>query len=163
MFIAFDQLPADAKVWIYIADRALNPTESEALIQKIEPFLTRWKSEGKEFQSGYQFLENQILVVAGIANGFALSGCTMDALQKTVKKWTDGMGVDFTSMPKFCYRHGSTIKTGNMASFKEAVSKGEVLADTIVFDNTLLSLADFKEKFELPASKCWHKRLLKPV
>ncbi len=163
MFVAFDQLPEDSKVRIYIADRALSQSESETLIQKVEPFLARWKSEGKEFQSGYQFLENQILVFGCTSYGFAISGCAMDALLKTVKKWGEGFGVDFTTVPKFYYRHDNLIKSVNMADFKVAVNNGEVLADTIVLDNTIQSLADYKQRFELPASKCWHKRLLKPV
>lgn len=161
MFIPFEELPEDAKVWIYIADKQLNDEECNALIEKIEPFLGRWKSEGKEFKSGYRFLENQILVVGGTASGFAISGCAMDALLKTVKKWEESIGVDFTTIPKFCYRNDGKIKTGNMAFFKKAVEEGEVLADTIVLDNTIQNLSDYKEKFEVPASKCWHKRLLK--
>lgn len=160
MFIKFQELPNDAKVWIYIGDRKLASNEKAELIGKIEPFLSRWKSEGKEFKSSYEILEDQILVVGGVSEGFALSGCTMDALKKTVEKWDESLQLNFTAIPKFCYRGPHAIVCRNQAQFKEDIRKGLVTEQTKVFDNTILAMEDYRKGIEFPIQKCWHNRVL---
>lgn len=163
MFIKFQDLPNDAKVWIYIGDRKMTPSEKADLIGKIEPFLSRWKSEGKEFKSSYELLEDQILVVGGVSEGFALSGCTMDALKKTVMKWDETLRLNLTVIPKFCYRGENSIACRNQVEFKEDIQKGLVNEKTTVFDNTVLSMEDYRKGFEFPIQKCWHNRVLELV
>lgn len=160
MFIKFQDLPNDAKVWIYIGDRKLTLNEKADLIGKIEPFLSRWKSEGKEFKSSYEILEDQILVVGGVSEGFALSGCTMDALKKTVEKWDESLKLNLTVIPKFCYRGSNEIVCRSQAQFKEDIRRGLVNNQTSVFDNTILAMEDYRKGIEFPIQKCWHNRVL---
>ena len=160
MFVKFHELPIDAKVWIYIGDRKMTANEKNDLVGKIEPFLSRWKSEGKEFKSSYEILEDQILVVGGVSEGFALSGCTMDALKKTVLKWDEALLLNLTVVPKFCYRGDKSIVCRNQAEFKDDIRKGLVNEKTKVFDNTILSMEEYRKGIEFPIQKCWHYRLL---
>lgn len=160
MFVKFEDLPNDAKVWIFICDNKLSVSKKEELINKIEPFLSRWKSEGKEFKSSYELLEDQILVVGGVSEGFALSGCTMDALKKTVQKWDETLSQNMTVIPKFCYRGNGSIVCRNQTEFKADIQKGVVNEKTQVFDNTILSMEDYRKGIEFPIQKCWHHRVL---
>ena len=160
MFVKFEELPNEAKVWIYIGDRKMTPNEKTELIGKIEPFLSRWKSEGKEFKSSYEILEDQILVVGGVSEGFALSGCTMDALKKTVIKWDETLALNFTAIPKFCYRGKSEIICRSQADFKKDIAAGIVNEESSVFDNTIQAMDTYRAGLEFPIQKCWHNRVL---
>jgi len=159
MFVKFNELSADAKVWIYIGDHKLNQEEKKELLDKLEPFLSRWKSEGKEFKSSYELIEDQILVIGGVSEGFNLSGCTMDALKKTVLKWDETLKRNFTVIPKFCYRYENKIICRSQAEFKKDIQAGLVSQDTIVFDNTVQDIAAYRMGIEFPVSKCWHNRV----
>ncbi|PCJ59202.1 MAG: hypothetical protein COA79_10910 [Planctomycetota bacterium] len=159
MFVPFNEIPDDSKLWIYISNRILTTLEKETLLGKVEPFLERWRSEGTAFKSSYQFLEDQILIVTGYGDDFSLSGCAMDALMKTVTKWGESLGVDFTTIPKFCYRHQDLIIAGSRKDFKAAVEAGEINDETIVLDNTLLTLGEFKTNFEKKVLDCWHNKV----
>lgn len=159
MFVPFKELSADAKVWIYIGDNRLNQAEKNELLGKLEPFLSRWKSEGKEFKSSYELIDDQILVIGGVSEGFALSGCTMDALKKTVMKWDETLKMNFTLIPKFCYRQENKIICRSQADFKKDIQAGLVSQDTIVFDNTIQSIEAYRNGIEFPLSKSWHNRV----
>lgn len=159
--ISFNELSDDAKVWIYIADRQLNVQEVEELKGKIESFLPRWRSEGKEFKSAYELKENQILVVGGETEGFAFSGCTMDALKKTVEKWDEALKVNFVAVPKFCYRTTKGIECKNQAGFKADVVAGKLDENAIVFDNTIQNMGVYRKGIEFKVTECWHNRIFK--
>lgn len=163
MFVKMNELSDDSIIRVYIADRKLAETEQADLREKIETFLPRWRSEGKDFKSAYELLENQILVVAGLSEGYRLSGCTLDALKKLVEKWDDSLKANFTVVPKLSYRKGKEIISRNIPMFKQDILNGVVDENTIVFDNTVQTLSAFRKGIEFKLTDCWHNQILQQV
>jgi hypothetical protein len=59
------------------------------------------------------------------------------------------------------YRDDSgTVRTVDRATFGERVRAGVLSDDTRVFDTTVTSADDFRERFEKPLAESWHRQLV---
>tara|TARA_B110001450_G_C17239861_1_gene326997 strand:+ start:76 stop:243 length:168 start_codon:yes stop_codon:yes gene_type:complete len=45
MFVDFEEIPEDAKVWVYPSSRKFYPNEIEVIEEKIKKFIESWKSD----------------------------------------------------------------------------------------------------------------------
>jgi len=160
MRVRFEEIPETGRIWIFSSEKPLDQNDQSKIREKLEPFLERWKSEGKLFQSGFEIRENRFLIVGGNDTGFSLSGCTMDALQKFISKIGEELGSDFTTVPRFCFRSGDEIKVLSQAQFKDEILKGVINKDTIVFDNTIIKVNELQNSFEKRLQDSWHNRTL---
>ena len=50
MFVPFDQLPDNARVWIYPSSRKFSPDEVLVIRQKTKAFLEQWTAHGTHVQ-----------------------------------------------------------------------------------------------------------------
>ncbi|NCF31398.1 MAG: ABC transporter ATPase, partial [Bacteroidetes bacterium] len=46
MFVPFDQLPDQSRVWIYPSNRRFTPDELSSIREKAEAFLKQWTAHG---------------------------------------------------------------------------------------------------------------------
>lgn len=53
-----------------------------------------------------------------------------------------------------------TVQCVDRATFSARARAGEIDGDTPVFDTTLTTLADLRERFERPATASWHAELV---
>ena len=59
------------------------------------------------------------------------------------------------------YRDADTvIKTTKLYTFEQMMEKGELSADTIVFNNLIDTKADMQSKWEVPVKLSWHSRMI---
>jgi hypothetical protein len=79
MYVAFDQLPPESRVWIYQANRQLTGPEIVATLPSLARFAEEWTSHGRSLHASAQFLHQQFLII-GLDEGIAgASGCSIDA------------------------------------------------------------------------------------
>ena len=56
MYVAFDQLPPDARVWIYQANRLLSAPEIMSVLPSLAHFAEEWTSHGRSLLASAEFL-----------------------------------------------------------------------------------------------------------
>src|SRR4028119_2510680 len=93
MYIPFNQLPPQARVWIYQADRALTDAEVEALNPVLTRFVTEWTSHGQKLQASAQVFHNRFLVIGNNEDVNSPSGCSIDASVRFVKQLEEQLNV----------------------------------------------------------------------
>lgn len=157
--IAFDELPEDARVWIFSAARALNPSERARLLAEVDAFLDRWGAHATPLTAGRDLVYDQFLFVAVDQRAAGPSGCSVDALVRRMKALQDEIGVELVDHAPVLFRQGAAIARVPRETFAELAAAGEVGPGTTVFDNTLTSLGDVRAgRWEVPASDSWHAR-----
>ena len=157
--IAFDELPEDARVWIFSAARALNPSEQERLLAEVDAFLDRWGAHATPLTAGRDLVYDQFLFVAVDRRAAGPTGCSIDALVRRMKALQDELGVELVDHAPVLFRQGASIARVPREAFAELAASGRVGPGTTVFDNTLTSLGDVRAgRWEVPASDSWHAR-----
>ncbi len=158
----FPDLPADARVWIFTADRPLRSAESSALLEAVNRFTAQWTSHGRPVPGRAALLDERFLAVAARLPG-GVSGCGIDSLVHAVEEagrsaglaWLDGLQVVWRG------RSGA-VQAGPRAAFRKQVRAGAVTAETPVFLTTLDTLGGLRDGgLERPAGETWHARVFR--
>jgi hypothetical protein len=166
MLIDFAQLPPDARVWIFAADRPLTEGEQDRLLSAVDTFLQSWKAHGEPLAASRELRYGQFLFVAVDESAAGASGCSIDAMVRVLSELERQLGLTLSDHGPVLYLAGNRVNRVPRHEFARLAREGAVGLDTIVFDNTLTRLADVRAgRWELPARDSWHARafLSKPV
>ena len=157
--IAFDELPGDARVWIFSAERKLTAPERTRLLAEVDAFIDQWGAHAVPLTAGRDLVYDQFLFVAVDQRAAGPSGCSVDALVRQMKALQREIGVELVNHAPVLFRQGEAIARVPREAFAELAEAGEVGPDTTVFNNTLTSLGDVRAgRWEVPAADSWHAR-----
>lgn len=156
---SFDALPANARLWIFAAERPLSAQEREYLLTTVDGFLDQWQAHMRPLVSARDFHHDRFLFVGVDESAAGASGCSIDALVRDIKRLEAELGLALIDRAPVLYRDGGDILRVPREEFAELARTGRVTRDTIVFDNTLTQLGDLQAgRWEVPAEQAWHGR-----
>lgn len=156
----FIDYPAQAKLWVFMAEHPLNDAEQEFVKHNMNRFIPQWQAHGNALKAGFEVIENQFLVVVVDENQASASGCSIDAMTRFVKEIEKELQLSFTNRMLVTYQENNSFKTVKLAEFKNKVKNGELTAKTIIYNNSVANLSDFWDNWEQPLSKSWAKGLM---
>lgn len=160
MYIEYNNLPSDSRVWIYQAERELTPKEVAFVKERTIDFINQWTRHGADLKGSFTIKYNQFLIV-GVDERFNnVSGCSIDASVQFVQKLQDHLGVDFMDKMKVTFKDGNKINIVQLSDFQECVKQEKITENTIVFNNLVTTKTDLITNWEVPAKQSWHKRFL---
>lgn len=154
--VGFDQLPGEARVWIFASDRPLTAAESSSLLAEVDGFLEQWKAHGAPLRSAREWRDNQFLVIGVDPTLEQASGCSIDGLFRGLRALEQRLGTSLVAGGRVFYRDGSG--TPRMAARRDVpalAANGELRPDSIVFDTSLTSASAYRDRFEVPVSESW--------
>lgn len=156
MRIEFSTLPADARLWIFAAERPLSDSEQQRLLAIVDDFLDQWKAHGHPLAAARELRYGQFLLVGVDQSQEGASGCSIDTMTRTLGTLERELGVEILNHMPVLYRTPQGVAREPRPSFGSRARAGEVTADTIVFNNSLTRVGDLAEKWEVPARASWH-------
>ena len=157
--IAFDELPADARVWIFSAARRLAEPERTRLLAEGDAFIDQWGAHATPLTAGRRLAYDQFLFVAVDQRAAGPSGCSIDALVRQMKALQTELGVELVNHAPVLFRRGDAVERVSREAFAAMAAAGAVGPGTTVFNNTLTSLGDVRAgRWEVPAADSWHGR-----
>lgn len=158
---SLSSLPDDSRVWVFGSDRALTDGELARIDSLLGEFLSGWAAHGAPLRTGHDVVERRFVVVAVDERAAGASGCSIDALSRHIGDIERSLGVDLRDGARVWYRSGDDIACCDRAEFRARAAKGEITADTPVFDPTISDLGALRgDGLERPAGASWHRRLL---
>jgi hypothetical protein len=157
--IPFDQLPSDARLWIFAAERPLSPDESRGVLAETDAFIDQWTAHGIPLRAGRDLRYSQFVLVGVDERAAGVSGCSVDALVRRMQQLETILRLELVNNAPVLYREGDTIERVSRERFAELAASGTVGPGTRVFDNTLTRVGDLLAgKWEVKAGDSWHKR-----
>jgi hypothetical protein len=157
--IAFDQLPSDARLWIFAAERPLTPGERDRVVGEADAFIDQWMAHGVPLTAARDVRYDQFVLVGVDERAAGVSGCSIDALVRRMQQLERALGLELVNNGPVLYREGEAVVRVPRDRFAELARSGTVGPQTRVFDNTLTRVGDLKAgKWEVPAERSWHKR-----
>lgn len=161
MLVNFNTLPEESRVWIYQANRSFTEQEIEEIQSKLDVFVENWTAHGSDLQSGYLVKYKRFIVIGLNQNLNNASGCSIDASVHFIQQLEKDYNVDLMDKMNVSYKQGEYIAYKSLIDFRKMAKDKAVSKKTIVFNNLVTSIAEFKENWEVPASESWHSRFVK--
>jgi hypothetical protein len=160
MLVDFNTLPEESRVWIYQANRSFTPEELSEIETKLDVFIQNWTAHGSDLQAGYLIKYKRFIVLGLNQNLNAATGCSIDASVHFIQQLEKAYNVDLMDKMNVSYKQGDFIAYKPLADFKTMAKQRAVSKNTIVFNNLVNNIAEFKGNWEVPASESWHARFL---
>lgn len=161
MLVDFNTLPEESRVWIYQSNRSFTDQEISEIKEKLNLFIENWTAHGSNLQSGYTIEYKRFIVIALNQNLNTATGCSIDASVHFIQELEKDYNVDLMDKMNVSYKQGEFIAHKSLLDFKKMAKDKAVSKNTIVFNNLVTNIAEFKENWEVPASESWHSRFLK--
>lgn len=160
--VPFDSLSDDSRVWVFAADPALDENRSKRLLEVVDDFLGQWVAHGEPLTCGRHWQDGRFLVVGVDQTAAAYaSGCSIDGLYRKLAEFQTQTDASLLSRDRVFYRAaGGELRSVSRDEFGELSESGVIGPDTIVYDTSISSLGEWRQRFELPASASWHRALL---
>lgn len=160
MLVDFNTLPDESRVWIYQSNRSFTDKEISEIKAKLNDFIENWTAHGSDLKSGYNIVYKRFIVIALDQNLNRASGCSIDASVHFMQQLEQEYQVDLLDKMNVSYKQGDFIAHKSLMDFKKMAKEKAVSKNTIVFNNLVNNIAEFKENWEVPASESWHSRFL---
>ncbi len=157
--IDFDQLPDDARLWIFPAERALSEAEQARLLTEVDRFIGQWRAHDVALTAGRELRYDRFLFVAVDQRNAGASGCSIDALFRQTTALEQEIGIELVNQAPVVFRQGPDIERVPRDQFAELATTGKVGVETTVFDNTLTCVGDLRAgRWETRLANSWHAR-----
>ncbi len=159
--VSFESLPPSARLWIFAAERPVTGSAAQRLLGAVDAHLGSWNAHGAPLTCAREWTEDRFLTIGVDQSTAGASGCSIDGLFRVLKTVEAELGTPLVGSGTVYYRDpAGPIVAVSREEFTELAADGTVRKDTRVFDLTVATVADWKDRFETETARSWHANLL---
>lgn len=155
MYVPFESLSDNSRVWIYQANRRLDDRELTALGETLTSFCGQWNAHGEALKTSYRIEHNQFVILCADEDFHAPSGCSIDTSVRMLKEFQSGINADFFDRTLAAFLVDNKVVTARLAELTAKFSTSALPASTLTFDNLVPSKGDFLTRWTVPVEKTW--------
>ena len=161
MLVDFNSLPEHSRVWIYQCNRSFNSIEAESIESKLIDFISNWEAHGKPLSASYDFPYNRFVILALDQSINEASGCSIDTSVRFIQSLEKEYDVNLMDKMNVSFKQGEFVAYKSLTEFRKMVKQKAVSKNTIVFNNLVTNIHEYKANWEVPAKDSWHNRFIK--
>ncbi len=154
----FEEMPGHARLWVYQANRSLSKEEVDLLINITTNFVDQWQAHGKSLRSSFEVRFDQFLVLAVDESYNGATGCSIDSSVQLIRTLEQQLNVSFLDRSKVALLQEDKVALEPLAELKNLASQGTLTKNTVVFNNSVASMDQYRESWMVPAGDSWLKR-----
>ena len=160
MLVPFNELPPASRIWIYQSNRKLSESEVTEITDLMDDFIQQWTAHGQSLAAGYEIRYGRFIVIGLDQSNAAASGCSIDASVHFIQSLEKKYNVDLLDKMNVTFRQGEYIAYKPLLDFKKMAKDRAISPQTIVFNNLVTNVQEYKEHWEVEARESWHNRFL---
>jgi hypothetical protein len=158
MYVPFESLPEESRIWIYQSNRKFSDAEMTEIEEALKAFLKDWAAHGTSLESSYLLKYNRFIIIAVNQEVQAATGCSIDSSVEFIQSLEKKYDVDLLDKMNVTFKLGEHVAHKPLIDFKKMVKDKAVTENTIVFNNLVNNIQEFNESWEVPAADSWHSR-----
>ena len=158
MYVPFENLPDESKIWIYQSNRKFSDDEMTQIETELKIFIEKWAAHGKPLEASYQLKYNRFIILAVNQENQIATGCSIDASVQFIQILEQKHEVDLLDKMNVTFKLGEHVAHKTLIEFKKMAKEKAVSENTIVFNNLINTVGEFEEFWEVPAMDSWHSR-----
>ena len=160
MWVNFDELPLQSRVWVFQSNRIMSPSEQSSIDAAVKQFVQKWSTHGVQMIASHVLYHNCFVVIAADEQKQAASGCSIDSFTVLFKAFGTQYNLSFFDRFSIAYIMKDQVLISNLIEFKKLIADGSITQDTLVFNNLIDQRQDLYSKWEIPLKESWQKRYL---
>lgn len=160
MYVPFDNMPADARLWIYQADRSFTREEELAIESDLTHLCQTWSAHGAPLRTSFRMAYSQFILLAVDERAAGASGCSIDGSVRLLKDLQQRLAVDFFNRRMVAFLEGSSIRMHPVAELKRLFESGILSPGSLTFNNALTTKAEWETHWQVAAKDSWLSRYL---
>jgi hypothetical protein len=155
MKVEFNQLPDNARVWIYAAAQPLNQTQQQHITAAANTFTENWTAHQMPLRASFKIINDLFLVFGVDIAHHEVSGCGIDKSVQLVQNWEKELSIDLFNRLQLEYLHQNQLHTSTKAKITELLANGTLTPETPFYNKTVLTVADLNNNFIIPLKNSW--------
>ena len=160
MWVNFDELPLQSRVWVFQSNRMMSPSEQSSIDAAVKQFVQECSTHGVQMLASHVLYHNCFVVIAADEQKQAASGCSIDSFTALFKAFGTQYNLSFFDRFSIAHKLGDEVVISDLDDFKQLIGDGRITQDTLVFNNLINLRQDLFTKWELPLKESWQKRYL---
>ncbi len=158
MYVPFENLPEESRIWIYPSNRKFSEEEVTEIEKDLSEFLTNWSAHGSALEASFVIKYNRFIILALNQEVHPATGCSIDSSVAFIQNLEQKYSVDLLDKMNVSFKQGEFITYKTLLDFKKLAKDKSVSENTIVFNNLVNTIEEWKENWEVPANESWHSR-----
>ena len=158
MYIPFENLSEESKVWIYQSNRKFSDEEVSEIDTVLKLFIDNWSAHGTSLEASFDIRYNRFIILAVNQDVQVATGCSIDASVQFIQNLEQKYQVDLLDKMNVTFKQGEFITHKTLLEFKKLAKDKSVSENTIVFNNLVNSIEEMNESWEVAAVDSWHGR-----
>ena len=158
--VSFEELPDDARVWVFGAAEALPAPASRQLLETVDDFLDHWNAHGSPLVCAREWRDDRFLAIGVDQSTAGASGCSIDGLFRTLARLEPELGTSLLGGGRVYYRDlDGRVNATTRKGFGDLTREGRIGPNTPTFDTSVTTASAWREQFERPVRESWHAQL----
>lgn len=161
-------LPTDfndsSRVWVYQSSRLFLLSEAFEIEKMLEEFVDSWQSHGTPVKGYANLFYGQFIIVMADETATGVSGCSTDSSVRLIKSVEEKFSVQMFDRHSLAFLIKDKVQLLPLSQLQYAADNNFINADTIYFNNTILTKKELLENWMVPIQKSWlAKRISLPA
>ncbi len=156
MYIDFDQMPSDSRVWIYQANRKLTDLEKVFISQRLKTFCEQWSTHGSLMPTSFDIRFDQVLILTVDESRLGASGCSIDSSVKTLREIEQKLEINLLDQGKVSYfSRDNQLEVSPALGIKSKVTSGILTEDAVILNPLVKQKSDLENNWLISAKESW--------
>lgn len=160
MLVPFNEIPGNARVWIFQSSALLDESQISELKRLSESFVEGWTAHHRELKAAFTVVDNMFLVFSVDESLTGASGYSIDKLHQFVKGREQAMQIQLLNRLLVALHTMDGPAVFRLSDAADKIEKGELDPQQLVYDCTVTSKSAFDNHFVTPLSSTWLSRYL---
>jgi len=154
-----DLVPKDfndnSHVWIYQSNRIFTLSEAIQIEELLKNFADNWKSHGTPVKGYGNLFFGQFIIFMADETASGVSGCSTDSSVRLIKNIEKDFEVDLFDRQMLAFIVNERIQLVPLSQVNNFLEEGILTANTLYFNNTILTKKELLKKWIIPVKKSW--------
>lgn len=150
-----EDFAANSRVWIYQSDRIFFMQEALEMETMLQQFVSDWKSHGTPVKGYANLFFGRFIILMADENATGVSGCSTDSSVRLIKEIEKKYSVSLFDRQMLTFYIKEKVEPLPLSQLKYAVVNKFITADTLYFDNTVLTKESLENKWIIPVKNTW--------
>lgn len=154
-----EHIPEDfndnSRVWIYQSSRLFLISEALEMEDMLNDFAANWKSHGAPVKGFASLLFGRFIILIADESATGVSGCSTDSSVHLIKSIEEKYKVQMFDRQTLAFVVKDKVELLPISQLDYAVENNFINADTLYFNNTVLSKKDLLKNWITPVKESW--------
>jgi hypothetical protein len=145
----------NSRVWIYQSNRIFFMQEALEIEPILQDFIKTWNSHGTPVKGYANLFFGRFIIFMADENATGVSGCSTDSSVRIIKDIEQKFKVNMFDRTLLSFYIKEKVEQIPLAQLEYAITNNFITADTLYFDNTVLTKITLENNWITPVKYSW--------